>query len=1373
MNASSLQTPGFNELKRSASMASLLLSLATAWIAVSPALSAEDYYVNPSVKDANSGTSRAQPLICFGKVNGTVFQPGDNVYFKRGGTRFGSLKPQGSGKASSQITLGAYGSGAKPLIDAQGATVACIPLSNKEHRTIYGFGVTNWATSKSSHFGKLVDAWDRQVKHRILNNAGLYLEGHAQTLSTIAGTGSHFIRGGFGATAALTVGAGDAPSSFAGILTGNLTLTKIGSGTLTLSGVNSYNGTTTVNAGTLVVDTTGTLGGGSLIVKSGAVCELRNPSGVIADASSVYLEGSGKLNLAAGVVESIRYLYHDGVLQTAGSYSAASHPSLIAGAGSLAVLGDILTLTKPVARQIVQRDGNNTGSLVIAGNYSGTPDLIEARAVVMAGMGNTGANTGWTTIAIAPAGGTFSGTLSGIPAGGWYQIEVRAVTGGVATSAAAVVQRVGVGDIYLTAGQSNSANYGTPGTNTDDRVSAMDYATGVWTLAADPIPGATGTDGAVWTRLGGLVTATTNLPVGFVCTGIGATAVSEWVPPASQGYVKLKAAAQAFPANGFRAVLWHQGESDSGLATTPAEYQTRLQSIIAQLRADAGWTMPWYVAEASFVPSVNPPTNLTVEEPVVAGQRRVIYADPLVFAGPVTDNFHLEGKCRDGVHFNDAGMVDHARQWADVLAGTAPLAPKNGDIEANAALTDGGIAVIDNNSIDSPSIIGWRSLAASGEAVSDGANGYFNPNASFYGAAADDTGTSGGVLPNMSGRHVAFFYSGSDGNHFLQTRRATLQPNTTYTLSVALGVRGNGNTFGNARIELLADGSSIASREITLADLNALHGGNAANTFTNVQVTCETGAVVTAGQPLSIRIAKINGLVGGNATYLDFDNVRLSQGTTGNGVWISPIDGNWSAAANWQGNVIADGVDSTATFSEATGVTITQDLANRTIGHLNFSNADYAITGNLLTLDVTSGSSSVEVAIGSHSTIAATISAADGLTKSGAGILICSGNDLTAGDVAVSGGTLMIEVPESHVLMSSITVGNGGKLQLNRNGTTGAADPNWWSNRMGLITVNQGGILEAKNAVAQGINQGLVLNGGSITAVGGPSNDWGHFTLNSNVTIGGNASSVISATIALNGNPSFDVASGNSLMVSAPIINRYQTNSGFTKNGAGTMTLTAANTYTGNTTVNGGTLKLGNGTSSTNLADGADLIVAPGAMLNLDYTGTDVIDELWVDGNRLPIGVYSSASGFITGFGTLTVTNGPATASYAIWSGRGVHNLAGGSGDDEDSDGIANLLEYVLGGNPRQSSGGILPTTTIQAGNLVFTFRRVTSTTADTIQTFQYGSDLSGWSDLPIIHGGMVSVVANTPSHGMDTITVTLPGNTVPRLFGRLKVSIP
>jgi autotransporter-associated beta strand protein len=107
-------------------------------------LFATTYYVAPAGNDANDGVNTATPWQSINKVNTTTFQPGDNILFKRGGTWSGALRPQGSGNATSQITLSAYGEGAKPLINGAGNWTA-LWLENQNYWTIDGFEVTNMA----------------------------------------------------------------------------------------------------------------------------------------------------------------------------------------------------------------------------------------------------------------------------------------------------------------------------------------------------------------------------------------------------------------------------------------------------------------------------------------------------------------------------------------------------------------------------------------------------------------------------------------------------------------------------------------------------------------------------------------------------------------------------------------------------------------------------------------------------------------------------------------------------------------------------------------------------------------------------------------------------------------------------------------------------------------------------------------------------------------------------------------------------------------------------------------------------------------------------------------------------------------------------
>ncbi|MDB6078423.1 MAG: hypothetical protein JWO82_2170, partial [Akkermansiaceae bacterium] len=260
-------------------------------------------------------------------------------------------------------------------------------------------------------------------------------------------------------------------------------------------------------------------------------------------------------------------------------------------------------ISSPTSRSIVQRNSSGVGVIPISGTYQGSPNRIEARAVVMDDRAHSGASTGWQTIATMPAGGSYSGALTEVAAGGWYQIEVRAVAGDVPEEAA-VVKKVGVGDIYLTAGQSNSANHGTPPyTPADDRVSVrLDASGALWRQGYDPMPIATGDGGSPWSRLGDQLAFADNIPVGFLCVGVGSTATSDWLPGSANYETRLKPAVKSFPTGGFRAILWHQGESDSIANVPAATYASRMAAIIAATRSDSGWAVPWYVAEASFHP---------------------------------------------------------------------------------------------------------------------------------------------------------------------------------------------------------------------------------------------------------------------------------------------------------------------------------------------------------------------------------------------------------------------------------------------------------------------------------------------------------------------------------------------------------------------------------------------------------------------------------------------------------------------------------------------------------------------------------------------------------------------------------------------------
>ncbi|RYD67395.1 MAG: hypothetical protein EOP83_02905, partial [Verrucomicrobiaceae bacterium] len=180
----------------------------------------------------------------------------------------------------------------------------------------------------------------------------------------------------------------------------------------------------------------------------------------------------------------------------------------------------------------------------------------------------------------------------------------------------------------------------------------------------------------------------------------------------------------------------------------------------------------------------------------------------------------------------------------------------------------------------------------------------------------------------------------------------------------------------------------------------------------------------------------------------------------------------------------------------------------------------------------------------------------------------------------------------------------------------------------------------------------------------------------------------------------------------------------------GRLNLTATNTYTGNTTVNAGTLSL----ATASLADAADVSLASTATLELNHVGTDTVDQFFINGVEMAKGTWgglestaTNKTAQITGTGILNVVTGPTGGgAYDSWAtATGLTDANKGKALDPDGDGMSNLGEFAFDSLPLAgaTSGKIVSKVATIGGEQVLTLtlpvRTGATFTGATVKTSQ------------------------------------------------------
>ncbi len=211
--------------------------------------------------------------------------------------------------------------------------------------------------------------------------------------------------------------------------------------------------------------------------------------------------------------------------------------------------------------------------------------------------------------------------------------------------------------VALAFGQSNAANSGE--TRYRPREDVYNVYRGKLYRARDPLLGATGRGGSVWTRLGDKLVATGHYDaVVFVPLAVGNTAIASWTV-GGELHAGILNAVRDVQAQGLGVthLLWHQGESD---LNTPADaYRSRFRAMLASIRSE-GVDAPIYVSVATRCHQGGP------NETVRRAQQSLVDPARNIYAGPDTDTLGRRYRY-DGCHFSAQGLERAAELWLRVL----------------------------------------------------------------------------------------------------------------------------------------------------------------------------------------------------------------------------------------------------------------------------------------------------------------------------------------------------------------------------------------------------------------------------------------------------------------------------------------------------------------------------------------------------------------------------------------------------------------------------------------------------------------------------------------------------------------------------------
>ena len=1029
----------------------------------------------------------------------------------------------------------------------------------------------------------------------VATSSGLNLAGTGATFDisgTTAGATIQDLRGVTGTTVTLggqtlTVGTSNS-TTFGGVIQGSGGgLTKQGTGTLTLTGANTYSGATTINAGILQAGAANAFSASSAVTVNGGTLDFNNFNNTIAG-----LNGAGGVTLGSGTLTVSGGGTYNGAISGTGGLTLTGGTLTLTGtstySGATTITGGTLDLNLDAPLSTQTAVTVNGGVLQLDLNVTQTVKSLSLQGSGVAlQMSN---DTVLTTAALSGTGGIFNNgnlifgsdntdqTYSGNITGAGNLTKTGTGTETLSGTSSYAVLNINGGTVKVasdaplgSASGGLTLNGGTLETTAGFTTSRVVNLAGAGTFQVDTgtlqIDGLIANSGSLTKTGSGTLTLThSNTYTGATIVNAGTLALTGSGSIATSSGLNLAGVGATFDI--------------SGLSGT--------NTAISNLSGVAGTT----VALGGKTLQINQSVNTT-------------------FAGVFTNSA-------------GGGQIDKAGTGTLTLTGANTYSDQT-NIEGGGTLQAGGTNVFSASS--NYTLIGSGSTLD----LNDFNNTVGQLNA---GAGAATLGTATLTVSNGG-----LFGGGAD---ISGTGGLTLAGGTfTVSTSSALSYTG-ATTVSGGTLQLSAAGSIANSSGLTLSgagatfDISSTTSGTTIKDLAGVAGTFVTlgSKTLTAGTGNSTTFAGVvqgsGGITKQGSGTLTLSGANSYSGaTTVNGGTLA-LSGSGSLAASSGVNLAVSGAGFDVSGASG-GVTI-KDLSG-------VSGTTVALGANTLTV----GSSNDTTFIGA-------IGGTGGLTKQGAGTLILDGTNTYGGTTTINAGTLQLgEALHVGALAGSVIINSGGTFSFAQGDLS--AVPTITTNSGGILNITDATVSTTRlianaggsvNVTATGVSVGSIEGAGSYS-FGPVSVTTGSNNLSTEVsgaiTGGGTLVKTGTGTLTLSGADTVNLTvNGGTALVTNTLAGTVTVGSGGTLMGTGTIT--------GNVTVNG-TIRPDIGT--TNIV--GTYTQGAGSTYTVEVTPGGLSDKINVTGNAVinggTVAVMADAGTYQrrTTYTILTATTG-VTGTY-------------------------------------------------------------------------------------------------------------------------------